>query len=631
MRTKTHLMLPDLIPHFGAPTPLGFSTQGNLSNFALFSSSAQSITLGLREAQSIREIPLNRTGNVWHTGIEGSLQGIDYAFRTPDSPLWLNDPYARFFLQESGWSQCKIDAPFDWQETTKPAIPFSKLIIYEMHVRGFTKHPSSQTTHPGTYLGIIEKIPYLKQLGINAIELMPIFSFDPTHNYWGYDPLSFFTPLDWYASASPQLEFKTLVRELHRNGIEVLLDVVYNHTGEGKANEPPHSFRGIDNSVYYLSDEKRHPLDFSGCGNTFNSNHPVVTQLILDSLHYWVQEMQVDGFRFDLAAIHTRGPDGKMMKHPPLLEKIAIDPILSQTKLIAEAWDASGLYLVGSFPHYGPWSVWNGKFRDRTRLFLNGTDGYAGKFADVLSGSEFLFAKYSPLKSINFVTAHDGFSLTDLVSYNQKHNIANGEEGLDGSSQNYSWNSGVEGPTADPSIEELRDRQKRNFLLALFLAQGVPMLLMGDEYGHTRHGNNNPYTQDNDLNWFLWNTLDKNHDMFDFVSGLIAFRKAHPALRKERFLTAADVTWHGTHPERPDWEQTSHLVAYTLQSTPPLFIAFNASHESATVSLPHGTWGQIVDTQLPWNAHHFRTPPKKPISSPIELIPYSAILLRHLA
>ncbi len=491
---------------------------------------------------------------------------------------------------------------------------------------------------------MIEKIPYLKNLNVNAIELMPIFEFDETHckniepktglplpNYWGYNPLHFFAPMRRYATKSPIDEFKTLVRELHSAGIEVILDVVYNHTGEGKEKDYSVIFRGIDNSVYYLVDDEGRYLDYTGCGNTLNANHPAVLQFILDSLRYWVEEMHVDGFRFDLAATFNRGKGP--VSPSSILLAILSDPILSQVKLISESWDATGLYQVGSFSKWGPWSEWNDVYRDTVRRFLKGTKGQAGRFAKVLCGSEFLFSSSkTPFSSINYITAHDGFTLRDLVSYNEKHNEENGEFNRDGSNHNESYNCGIEGETNNPAITELRARQMRNFFLALFLSQGVPMLLMGDEYGHTRQGNNNAYVQDNALNWFLWDELEKNRKIHDFVSALIHFRKTHPELRQSRFLTDADIQWHGEMPNLPNWNDESHLVAFTLKGDAPLYAAFNGSSHSVTVALPKGnTWRSVVNTAEGWEKHHFLDPKKgAEMGEQIELAPHSAFLAKSV-
>lgn len=591
---------------------LGYSLQGQVSHFTLFSSHATKISLGLfKEGHLVKEIPLNRTGDIWHIGIPDLPPGLTYAYRCDSSDKWLIDPYAKVIKKQKAFAT--LPAPFDWQNDKPPGIARQDLIIYEMHVRGFTKHPSSDVAHPGTYLGLIEKIPYLKKLGINAVELMPIFGFDPTSakylvNYWGYNPLHFFAPIDWYADQDPISEFKTLVRELHKAGMEVILDVVYNHTGE---KEDPINFRGLDNAVYYMLDNQGHYLNFTGCGNTFNTNHPVVQKLILDSLRYWIEEMHVDGFRFDLASIFTRDTQGHPTNQPPILDAMRHDPVISKVKLIAEAWDAAGLYQLGYFPKWGNWSEWNGRYRDIVRRFIKGTPGKAGLFANVLCGSEMIYrATQNPLASINFITAHDGFTLHDLVSYNQKHNLPNGENNRDGNNSNDSWNCGVEGPTPDPTISQFRERQMRNFLLALFLSQGVPMFLMGDEYGHTRQGNNNPYVQDNELNWFLWDK--QNPKMFAFISSLIAFRKANPQFRHTHFLQNEEIEWF------TDWN--SRLVCFCLK---PFYIAFNAEDHPVTLSLPEGNWRLIVNTKEDWVFHK-----GDPIISPIELLPYSALLLQ---
>jgi isoamylase/glycogen operon protein len=429
------------------------------------------------------------------------------------------------------------------------------------------------------------------------------------------------------ATDNATLEFKTLIRELHKNGIEAILDVVYNHTGEAGDKKYCFSFRGIDNSVYYIVDEQGNYRDFTGCKNTVNANHWAVQEHILSSLRFWAGEMQVDGFRFDLASILTRGPDGGVMKSPPLLQKIAVDPLLKHIKLISESWDASGLYQLGQFPDFGSWSEWNGEFRDRVRNFIKGTNGCAGRFAKVITGSQYLYRSHGPLSSVNFITAHDGYSLHDLVSYNEKHNEANGQRNRDGSDQNFSWNCGVEGPTDDSVISQLRQRQMRNFLLALFLSQGIPMLLMGDEYGHTRRGNNNPFVQDNEINWFLWDELEKNKEQFEFIAELIAFRKEHPALRRTRFLTDADVDWHGIQPFQPDWSTESRFVAFTLKGPQLIYVAFNADFRRKQVALPPGSWREIVRTDRPWKENHLKEVEKGPqIVSSIELISYSAIL-----
>ena len=463
---------------------------------------------------------------------------------------------------------------------------------------------------------------------------MPIYEFDECHsknihpetkqplvNYWGYNPISFFGVKRSYGSVN---EFKTLVRELHRNGIEIFLDVVYNHTGEGKEKEYAVSFRGIDNQTYYMVDAHGNYRDYTGCGNTVSTNHPVVQELVLESLRYFVEEMHVDGFRFDLSSIFTRGLDGKPMDHPPILAAMAKDPVLRSVKLIAEAWDAAGLYQVGSFAKWGPWTEWNGKFRDMARSFLKGTDDGAGSFAHALCGSDALYGwTKTPASGINFITAHDGYSLRDLVTYQHKHNLNNGEKNCDGSDHNLNWNCGVEGETENREINALRDSQMRNHLLALFLSQGIPMLLMGDEYGHTRLGNNNPYVQDNEINWFLWNALKKRQDVFHFVRDLIAFRKDHSFLRSNRFLTDKDIEWHGRKGHSPDWSRRSRFVSFSTKHSRRLFIAFNANFQTAEVELPSGTsWKLVVDTKDGWELH--KNGPK--LGNTLQMIPHSSIL-----
>jgi isoamylase len=619
----------------GAPDPLGFSIQGSSANFALFSSHATKVTLGLFNSTGtlIKEIPLYQTNDIWHIGITDLAQGLEYAYRCegPQELLynpekWLIDPYAK--RVNGPRALASLPALFDWQDDRPPKIPHSDLIIYEMHVRGFTKHPSSEVSHPGTYLGVIEKIPYLKKLGVNAVELMPIFGFDHTHckgidpqtqrkrvNYWGYNPLHFFSPMSWYAVKDPVAEFKTLVRELHKNGIEVILDVVYNHTGEEDILEYYANFRGIDNPVYYMVDKNGKYRNYTGCGNTFNTHHPAVQKLILDSLRYWIQEMHVDGFRFDLASIFARDRTGHPMDHPPLLEAIKKDPVISLVKLIAEPWDAVGLYQLGYFPKWGPWSEWNDRYRDTVRRFIKGTDAKAGSFANVLCGSERIYSSSkTPLSSINFITAHDGFTLRDLVTYQNKHNSNNGENNWDGNNQNDSWNCGHEGPTEDFGIHALRERQMRNFLLALFISQGIPMLLMGDEIGHTRHGNNNPYVQDNEINWYLWDKQDPK--IFQFTSSLIAFRLQQPQLRRTKFLNDTEVEWF------TNWDPESRLVAFMLKGPPSLYIAFNAHFEPAPLILPPGNWRTLVNTSEDWIFHNSNGPS---LASK-ELAPYSSIM-----
>ena len=653
----------------GNPEPLGLSIEDKKANFALFSQHAVKVILGLffpGEQDPRREFPMQRTGDVWHMALENIPKGALYAFRCEGMhdiehgdlfrfDLWMNDPYAKVLDTTHKWGDKEkrylghtaLPPPFDWGRVESPRIPCKDLIIYEMHVRGFTQHASSETKNPGTFLGILEKIPYLKKLGVNAIELMPCFEFDEIHckdiqpqtgeplpNYWGYNSLFFFAPMRRYTASdavfAPIQEFKTLVRELHKNGMEVILDVVFNHTGEGKEKEYFVNFRGIDNKVYYMVDHAGHYRDFTGCGNTVNCNHPVVQKFILDCLRYWVEEMHVDGFRFDLASIFTRGLDGSPMGSPPIVKAISsLFPVEKGIKLIAEAWDAGGLYQVGFFPNtWRRWSDWNGRYRDTMRRFIKGTEAQAGAFADAFAGSQSIYgASQTPLSSLNFITAHDGYTLRDLVTYQMKHNYENGEMNRDGANQNDNWNCGAEGPTLNGDIAALREKQMRNFFLALFLSQGIPMLVMGDEYGHSRKGNNNPYVQDNELNWFLWNLLEKNEKIFSFVAALIAFRKNHPGLRRERFLTEKDIQWHGSQPREPDWGASSQFVACTIKGPPDLYAAFNANGHAVSVTLPQGKWRQVVRTDEDWERHFFSKPEAAPmLASHLELPAYSALL-----
>jgi glycogen operon protein len=462
------------------------------------------------------------------------------------------------------------------------------LVIYEMHVRGFTRHPSSGVSHPGTFAVIRDKIPYLKALGINCVELLPIFEFDEFENshhnangellmnYWGYSTIGFFAPKAGYAATGKlgmQVdELKALVKELHRNGIEIMLDVVFNHTAEGNEHGPSISFRGIDNQTYYMLTPEGYYYNFSGTGNTLNCNNPIVRNMVCDCLRYWASEYHIDGFRFDLAAVLGRDPNGAPLSNPPLLEALAYDPVLAKCKLIAEAWDAGGLYLVGTFPSYGRWTEWNGKYRDSIRKFLKGDLGLVGEVAQRIQGSPDLYAWRGPIASINFITCHDGFTLADLVSYNWKHNEANGEDNRDGSDDNNSWNCGWEGPTDDPTINALRQRQMKNAIAILMVSQGVPMICMGDEIGRTQHGNNNAYCHDSELSWMDWTLVETNEDLLQFVRRCIRFRHAHPVLRNHEHFRHydyvgsgyPDISWHGTQAWNADWSSSSRTTAFLL-------------------------------------------------------------------
>jgi glycogen operon protein len=504
-------------------------------------------------------------------------------------------------------------------------------IIYEMHVRGFTQHPSSGVAHPGTYAGVVEKIPYLKDLGVTAVELLPVQQFDAQDigvpygpqgqrlsNYWGYAPVAFFAPHGAYCvSTNPAAsvrEFRDMVKALHRAGIEVILDVVFNHTAEGDESGPTISFKGLENIAYYmLQPNRRLYHNFSGTGNTINSNHSIVRRLIIDCLHYWVREMHVDGFRFDLASVMSRDEDGEPMMNPPIVWSIESDPVLASTKIIAEAWDAGGLYQVGEFTGER-WAEWNGRFRDEVRQFVKGDAGMVRDLACRLMGSIDLVPEeeQASYQSINFVACHDGFTLNDLVSYNEKHNLANGENNRDGHDANFSWNCGVEGPTKDPKIERLRERQIKNFLTILFISQGTPMLLSGDEVRRTQLGNNNAYCQDNEISWFDWRLVAEHSDIYRFCKGLIHLRRIHPTLHRKRIFDCRPdlrgdewVTWHGGLVCEPDWGHESRSVAFTLDSVDgdaTFHVMLNAYWEPLLLELPtaphRGAWLRVVDTSL---------------------------------
>jgi glycogen operon protein len=604
----------------------------------------------------------HRTGDVWHVWVGGIVRGQCYAYRVdgPYDPCQghrfnekklLLDPYATAITRLPTWDfgPARGDDPlapvatprpsgiddaasmpkcvfthehFLWQDDRPPKHPWSNTIIYETHVRGFTVHPSSGVQCPGTYRGLTEKIPYLQGLGVTAVELMPVQEFNDTHligrnpdtgqplrNYWGYDPVSFFAPKGAYSSAGASgqqtLEFKEMVRLLHSAGIEVILDVVFNHTAEADQRGPTLCWRGIDNAIFYtLAQDKRLYIDDAGTGNTINANHPVVRELILSALRYWVLEMHVDGFRFDLASILGRDSTGQLLTNPPLLEQIAQDPILRETKLIAEAWDAAGAYQVGSFSEQR-WAEWNGRYRDDVRRFWRGDDGMLGAFASRICGSADLYARSGkgPECSINFLTCHDGFTLNDLVSFRHKRNRANGEDNRDGAEENFSENYGVEGYTRDSRVESLRKRQIRNFLLTLFISRGVPMLLGGDEFRRTQNGNNNAYCQDNDINWFDWRCLKEHEDIYRFTRDMISLRRAHPTLAREQFYTAADISWFSASKTAPDWADphARQLACLIHDGTcEPLYLMFNAGAEAAAFRIPEPPartrWRIEVDT-----------------------------------
>ncbi|XP_057980930.1 isoamylase 1, chloroplastic isoform X2 [Malania oleifera] len=683
---ETAVVEKPILPPFqvsqGLPTPLGAVARDGGVNFAVYSSNATSACLCLMRLSDLEENrvteqisldPLaNKTGHVWHIFLKGDFENMMYGYKfdgnfSPeeghyyDSSRILLDPYAKAVISrgEFGvlgpnanfWPQMAgmiptSDDEFDWEGDLPLKYPQRDLIIYEMHVRGFTRHESSRTEFPGTYLGVVEKLDHLKELGVNCIELMPCHEFNELEyfsynsvlgdykvNFWGYSTVNYFSPMIRYSSTGNRNcgrdainEVKLLVREAHKRGIEVLMDVVFNHTAEGNEKGPILSFRGVDNSVYYMLAPKGEFYNYSGCGNTFNCNHPVVRQFILDCLRYWVTEMHVDGFRFDLASIMTRASSlwdavnaygnsiegdllttGTPLSSPPLIDMISNDPILRGVKLIAEAWDAGGLYQVGMFPHWGVWSEWNGKYRDIVRQFIKGTDGFSGAFAECLCGSPNLYQEggRKPWNSINFVCAHDGFTLADLVMYNKKHNLANGEDNNDGENHNNSWNCGQEGEFVHILVKKLRKRQMRNFFLCLMVSQGVPMIYMGDEYGHTKGGNNNTYCHDNYINYFRWDKKEESSsDFFRFCCLMTKFRQECESLGLNDFPTAERLQWHGHSPGMPDWSETNRFVAFTLidLTKREIYVAFNSSHLPITVALPERPgcrWEPLVDTSKP--------------------------------
>jgi glycogen operon protein len=646
----------------GKSFPLGATVSAGGTNFSVFAKHSMAAQLLLfdhaEDARPSRVIDLhpydNRTYHYWHAFVPDVAAGQVYAYciagpfepdrgRRFDPEKLLLDPYGKAIARPPGRSRDAARQPgsnaatalrsvvvdtaaYDWEGDAPLARPFAKTVIYEMHVGGFTRHPSSGVApaRRGTYAGLIEKIPYLRDLGISAVELLPVFAFDEQDgppglsNYWGYQPLSFFAPHPGYSSRQDPLgppdEFRDMVKALHRAGIEVILDVVYNHTTEGNERGPTICFRGLANENYYiLADDKSRYADYSGCGNTLNANEPIVRRLILDSLRYWVSEMHVDGFRFDLASILTRDEAGRPMASPPTLWDIESDPILANVKLIAEAWDAAGLYQVGSFAG-DSWKEWNGRFRDDVRSFLKGDNGTARAVAYRLTGSPdiYLREEREAEQSINFVTCHDGFTLNDLVSFNGKHNEINGEGSRDGTDSNLSWNCGVEGATDEPEIERLRNRQIKNFMTVTLLSIGTPMLLMGDEVRRTQFGNNNAFAQDNEISWFDWTLVKKNADLHRFVTKLIALRMNRdlPTERLEmtlsELLQRQPLEWHGVKLHQPDWRYDSHTLAATvhlLGSRFLLHIIINAYWEALEFEVPRlddtqGSWRRCVDTFL---------------------------------
>ena len=654
---------PARAPREGRSAPLGPTPCRGGVNFSLYSRHATGVELlffdradDRRPSQVIRIDPArNRTYHYWHTLVPGVKPGQIYGYRVEglldpaqglrfDPAKVLLDPYGLGVVVPQGYSREAASAmgdnaatamksvvvdpsAYDWGDDEPLRRPAARTIVYEMHVGGFTRHPSSgvEESRRGTFAGLIEKIPYLQRLGITAVELMPVFQFDAQDsppgkvNYWGYSPVSFFSPHQAYSSRQDPLgpvhEFRDMVKALHRAGIEVILDVVFNHTAEGDHRGPTLCFRGLDNGAYYIleRDPSRY-ANYTGTGNTLNANHPIVRRMIVDSLRYWVEAMHVDGFRFDLASILTRDASGQVMADPPVLWDIESDPRLAGTKFIAEAWDAAGLYQVGSFVG-DSWKEWNGRFRDDARSFLRGDEGSVGRFADRLIGSPAIYGyeQREPEQSVNFVTCHDGFTLNDLVSYDRKHNEANGEDNRDGAGDNRSWNCGVEGPTEDPAVEKLRNRQVKNFLAVTMLSIGLPMISMGDEVRRTQRGNNNAYCQDNETSWFDWTLVTRHADVHRFVT-LVNARRVLRDIGPEggrvsltELIRQANKGWHGVKLDQPDWGDSSHSIALTMELTQDGLLAhaiLNTYWEPLEFELPATSggeaspWRRWIDTSL---------------------------------
>ena len=681
------MTLINLVAETGKALPLGASLTHGGVNFALFSRNATAVTLIVFESADKNspriEIPLDKnthkTGNIWHCFIRGLQAGTCYLYRAdgpyfPEKGLRFNphktlvDPYAKALTDISEWDYGKcagydtdkpgrdltysydddiahqprsivIDDNFDWQGDVPLNYPLRFSVIYETHVKGLTANPNSGVEHPGTYLGVVEKIPFFKDLGVTSLEFLPVQEFNENEiirhhpktgkkltNYWGYSTAAFFAPKGNYASnknpGGQVNEFKEMVRELHKAGIEVILDIVFNHTAEGNEQGPTFSFRGLDNSIYYiLNENRRYYQNYSGCGNTVNCNHPVVRTFIMDCLRYWVMEMHVDGFRFDLGSILGRDQNGRIMESPPTLEQIAEDPVLNSTKIIAEAWDAGGAYQVGWFPG-GRWAEWNDKFRDNVRKYWKGDRKETRYLATRIAGSSDLYLRdgRKPFHSINFITSHDGFTLNDLVSYNDKHNEDNGEENRDGSDKNLSYNYGIEGQTDDPVIKTLRERQLKNFFATVMVSLGTPMILGGDEFARTQNGNNNAYCQDNELSWYDWSLLEKNSGFYRFVKEMIAFRLRHHGFMRPEFFTGKggaykgipDISWFNEKGAAIDWEEIDYYLALRLLGTKAdtladrddndFYIMFNANSDLYNFAIayppPKKKWYRVVDTGL---------------------------------
>jgi len=670
----------------GDPAPLGATVRPDGVNFSVYARHATSIELLLfADAQApapARSLALtpdrHRTADYWHVLVPDVGPGQVYAYRAhgPARPAEghrfdpgkvLLDPYGRAVVGYDRYRRRAACAPgdnaaaalrsvvadpaaYDWEGDQPLGRPERRGLIYELHVRGFTADPGSGVSEArrGTYAGLIEKIPYLQDLGVTAVELMPVHAFDPQDapsgrtNHWGYSTVGFFAPHPLYSSdrspLGPLDEFRDLVKALHRAGIRVYLDVVYNHTAEGGEDGPTLSFRGLANRSYYILErDRRRYTNYSGCGNTFNGNHPVGLRLIMDSLACWVREMHVDGFRFDLASIMTRDGRGSPMLRPPLILGIETDPVLARAELIAEAWDAAGLYQVGAFPgqRHGEW---NGLFRDDVRRFLRGDDATIEALMARIVGSPDLYraARDRPSRSVNFVTCHDGFTLRDLVSYNHKHNEANGEQNRDGHGHNLSWNCGVEGPTRSRPVLEVRRRQMRNFLALTLLSHGRPMLWMGDEVARTQRGNNNAYCQDNPLGWFRWRDLARAADLHRFVRELVALADGLPELQRDRFWTVTshlakgDLSWHGVVVGKPDWSAHSHTLAWTYERS-RVHVMANAWWRPLDFELPplpaNLSWHRILDTSQPSPADIDRGPDAPRLADARHRVPWHSVVV----
>jgi glycogen operon protein len=658
--------------------PPGATLDPSGVNFSVFSRYATAVSLllyaGLRDRSPVQTINLDpeihRTFFFWHVFVVGARPGLYYTWKVDgprdteqsgfrfDPTRELLDPWARS-VSDAGWDRRRATQggasairaevvarnDYDWQGDAPLIRPHQDMVIYEIHVRGFTRHESSRVAHPGTFRGVIEKIPHLKSLGVTDVELLPVLAFDAEDvppaaherglvNYWGYSPYAFYAPHPHFSSdVDARREFRDMVKALHRENIGVILDVVLNHTAEGDEHGPTISFKGFGNDSFYHLDplDKRRYRDFTGCGNTVNCNHPLVTSFLLQCLEFWARDMHVDGFRLDLASALARGEDGEPMYHAPLLWSIEFSTALGESTLIAEAWDAAGLYQVGDFPGFR-WAEWNGRYRDSVRRFLRGDRGLLGEFATRIAGSSDLYAPSgrAPVNSVNFVTCHDGFTLFDLVSYDRKHNEANAENNLDGSDENFSWNSGVEGGTDNPAVNALREQRARNFLAVLMLSQGVPMLLAGDEMLRTQRGNNNAYCQDNEVSWIDWSLLEKNAGMVRFTREVIALRQRHRSLRRRHFLSERpdmsgrpDIRWYGEGADPPDWgDPDARVLCFTLagreEREADLHAMINMSPAPKRLPLPEplrGEWHRVLDTSLA---------PPRDISAPPEPLAFGA-------